>query len=299
MKTSLECIPCFYRQALDAAKMFHVSRLAQKRILDRVACAVPKFSLAATPPEIARTIYHIVSKETGRKDPYRLLKRRSTVQALKLYPKLNKYVSHSRDWLRAGIQVAGVGNLIDFGAQAAGYITQHVTNFMRGKITIDQPQSIAAADILNLRHKIAGAKNLLYLGDNAGETVFDRVFIEECKRRFPKLEIVYAVKAKPIINDALEKDAIEAGLHRSARIISTGCDTPGVITKYASAQFKKIFRTADLVIAKGQGNFESLGESRRPMYFIFLIKCLVVADQLNRKVGSVALVRSGEKIKKR
>jgi len=299
MKTSLECIPCFYRQALDAAKMFHVSRGAQKRILDRVACAMPKFSLTATPPEIARTIYHIVSKETGREDPYLRLRLRSTKQALKLYSKLNKYVSNSRDWLRAGIQVAGAGNVIDFGAKSAGYITNHVTNFMRGKITLNQPQSIAAADLLNLRKNIASAKNMLYLGDNAGETVFDRVLIEECKRRFPKLEIVYAVKAKPIINDALEKDAIEAGLDKSARIMSTGCDTPGVIIKYASAQFRKMFSAADLVIAKGQGNFESLGECRRPIYFIFLIKCSVVADQLNRKVGSVVLVRSGKKIKKR
>ena len=127
------------------------------------------------------------------------------------------------------------------------------------------------------------AKRILYIGDNAGEAVFDRVLIEELKNK----EIIFAVKAKPIINDVLFEDAVVCGIDKCALIISSGCDAPGTLLKFCSREFLKVYRDIDLVISKGQGNFEALAEEKRPIFFLFRAKCPVVAKHLGCKLGDI------------
>ena len=127
----------------------------------------------------------------------------------------------------------------------------------------------------------------MYIADNAGEIVFDRVLIEQFKNK----KSIFAVRSGPIINDALVEDAIACGIYKCARIISSGCDAPGTILRFCNKKFLKIYRDADLIISKGQGNFEALADEKRPIFFLFRAKCPVVAKHLNCKLGDVILTR--------
>jgi len=129
----------------------------------------------------------------------------------------------------------------------------------------------------------------LYLADNAGEVVFDRVLVEEIKKEYPDKIIHYVVKSKPIINDALIEDAKACGMDKAARVISNGTDAPGTIFTLCSKEFKRIYRGADMIISKGQGNFESLSGGKRPIFFLFMVKCPVVARETGCKMGDIIL----------
>lgn len=130
------------------------------------------------------------------------------------------------------------------------------------------------------------AKTVLYLADNAGEIVFDRVFIEEfCDNR----KVIFAVRDKPAINDALMEDAIFCGIDKVAQVVSSGIDAPGTILKYCLDEFLKIFRQADLIISKGQGNFESLSQEKKPIFFLFMVKCPVIAKEIGCKMEDMVL----------
>lgn len=134
------------------------------------------------------------------------------------------------------------------------------------------------------------AQNILYLADNAGEVLFDRVLIEEIKEINGDKDIIYAVKEKPIINDALAEDAHAAEIQKYAKIISSGVDTPGTVLSLCSSEFLKVYRRAEMIISKGQGNFEALSDSKRPIFFLFMAKCSVVAQDIKCKVGDIVLL---------
>ncbi len=291
MKTYIECIPCFFNQAISASKMLGVSSNVQKRILDRVAQKIPEISVTDPPPVVAKGIYRIISKETGVADPFKDIKKQSTRLALKLYPSFKKAVRNSRDPFAKALEVAGMGNVIDFGAKYTGHMDTQINQFMRGKMPRTFSKQIPRSVVSGLKRKILKSRNLLYLGDNAGETVFDRIFIEEIKKRAPGVKITYVVRDKAIINDALIEDAEAAGISAFARIVSTGNGYSGLVLKQTTDEFRKLFNKADLVISKGQGNFETLSGCRRQLYFLFLIKCSVVARHIKCKIGEVVLYK--------
>ena len=135
------------------------------------------------------------------------------------------------------------------------------------------------------------------MADNAGETVFDRILIEEIKKGDSNKEIIYAVKESPAINDALIEDAYYCGIDRIAKVISSGSDAPGTVLSLCSKKFLKLYRNADMIISKGQGNFEALSNAKRPIFFMFMAKCPVIAREVNCKIGDVILLY--HKVKKR
>jgi len=127
---------------------------------------------------------------------------------------------------------------------------------------------------------------VLYLADNAGEVVFDRILAEEIPGN---KEIIYAVRGKPIINDALIEDALACGIDKRARVVSSGVDAPGTILKYCSDDFLEIFEDAEFIISKGQGNYEALSDINKPIYFLFKVKCPVIARHVGVKLGDIVL----------
>jgi len=149
----------------------------------------------------------------------------------------------------------------------------------------------ASEDRLMTAVRLAIAGNL-YIADNAGETVFDRLLIEEIGQ-----PVVYAVREKPIINDATREDAVLSGLDKVSKVMSSGCDSPGNILKFCSAEFLRVYRSADLIISKGQGNYEALSDEKRPVFFLLKAKCPVVARDLGLEEGSIVLLKRGEKKK--
>ncbi|MFC1674954.1 DUF89 domain-containing protein [Candidatus Omnitrophota bacterium] len=296
MKTHLECISCFFKQALDSARIAKASDRQRKKIVDRLAKAVPKFSLDASPPEMGRVLYKIVKEVTGVKDPYREIKDKSNRLAVRLYPRLKKKVALSRDRLLRAVEFAIAGNIIDFGVKNTLNVNKELKRILAAE---DKAIKGAAFDYFDFKRALKKAKRILYLGDNAGEILFDRVLIEEIKRLYPKKRVIYAVKEKPIINDALLTDAYSCGIDKCAEIISTGLDSPGVVLKWCYKEFLKVYRNADMVVSKGQGNFESLSKERKPIFFLFMAKCPVVARNTGQSLGDIILLYNAKKGRKR
>jgi len=287
MKTYLDCIPCFFRQVLEGARIIQASSKQQKRIIDGFARKIPKISLEASPPEIAQLGYKLLRTVSSNGDPYKAVKQKSNRCALRLLGTLRNKVDRSKDRLLTALELAIAGNIIDFGVKNNLNVNAELK-----KILAEESKTIHKKFLfhyLEFRQALKGAKNILYLADNAGEVVFDRIFVEEIKKAYPDKDICYVVKSKPIINDALFEDAKVCGIDKVARIISNGTDAPGTILALCSKEFKQIYKSADMIISKGQGNFESLSQEKRPIFFLFMVKCPVVAEETGCKMGSIIL----------
>jgi len=288
VKTYLDCIPCFFRQALEGARIVQASPRQQKRIIDEFARKIPKISLKASPPEIARLGYALLKKISPRGDPYKEIKQKSNRIALRLLGKLRNKVNHSQDRLLTALELAIAGNIIDFGVKNNLNVKAELK-----KILAQEHKSIHKKSIFHyseFRRALKGARNILYLADNAGEVVFDRILVEEIKKECPDKNIYYAVKEKPIINDALFEDAKVCGIDKTVRVISNGTDAPGTLLSLCPKEFKQIYKRTDMIISKGQGNFESLSNEKRPIFFLFMVKCLVVAREIGCKMGNIILL---------
>jgi uncharacterized protein with ATP-grasp and redox domains len=276
MKTYLECIPCFMKQALSAAGEATDDQGKIKQVLDRVARLIPDIPLDNPPPETARLIYSAIREVTGVADPFRAYKDRSIKNAFSLYRKVKSAVESSDDPLRMALRMAIAGNVIDLGANPDFDLENELGNASDKDLREDQYESF--------RCMLEDARTVLYLGDNAGETVFDRILIEIMGK-----ETVYAVRDIPIINDATMEDARKSGIGEVARIVSSGCDAPGTILKRCSQEFLSLFASADLIVSKGQGNFESLSGEEAPIYFFLKVKCPVIARHLGIGIGDLVL----------
>jgi uncharacterized protein with ATP-grasp and redox domains len=276
METYLDCIPCFLKQALFAVRAATNDERKAKQVLDRVAQLIPHIPLDNPPPETARLVYFAVREITGVGDPFKNYKERSIEKALSLYEELKSMVDSSQLPLLTAIKIAIAGNVIDLGANPEFDLVEEMRNVFRDDLPGNHYDSF--------KHRLENARTILYLADNAGETVFDRVLIETMGR-----ETVYAVRDAPIINDATIEDAQKSGIGEVARIISSGCDAPGTILKRCSREFLNLFARADLVVSKGQGNFESLSAEDGPIIFLLKVKCPVIARHLGAEIGEMIL----------
>ena len=228
----------------------------------------------------------MVKKRLGDVDLYQKIKEESNRRALELYPRLKENVRNAQDRLLTAVEIAIAGNVIDYGAKNTLDIEQEIEKLFNEEFyhvgkTIFEYKEFAK--------DLHAAKRVLYLADNAGEVVFDRVLIEEF---FEKKTVIYAVRERPIINDATQKDAYDCGIDKIAKIMSSGVESPGTILKYCSKEFMDIFEDAEFIISKGQGNYEALSGVRRPIYFLFRAKCPVIARHAGVPVGDIVLHKS-------
>ena len=276
MKTYLDCFPCFMEQALRAGRIATNDEKKIKRLLDEVGRMLSSIPLGSTPPESGKVIYQKVSEITGISDPYKEIKGESTEKALTLYPSLKDEVKKGKDPLLTAIRIAIAGNVIDFGANSNFNIEQEIYEILR--------KDFAICDYEKFKAELNESNEILYIGDNAGECVFDRVLIEEMKK-----PVTYVVRDVPIINDATYEDAIQAGIDKVAAIISSGTDAPGTILGTCNAEFKIIYDNAKFIISKGQGNYEALSNERRPIFFLLKVKCHVIANDIGVDKGDIIL----------
>ena len=276
MKTYLDCYPCFLRQALEAARMAGAGERQQKAVLDRVLDVLGQIEPSSTPPEIGDQVHRIVRQEVSNSDPYRAAKEASTRQALALYPRLKSLLAEANNPLEVGVRLSIAGNIIDLAAFGEYDLWSTVERVLA--------QPFAINDGVALREALSGAGQVLYLADNAGETVFDRVLIEALD-----MPVIYAVKGGPILNDATRDDALAAGVDRVAEVTSTGSDAPGTILDRCSEEFRRLYDEAELIIAKGQANYETLSEESTKVFFLLQTKCPVIARDVGVPVGSIVL----------
>jgi len=280
MKTYLDCIPCFFRQGLEAARMATEDTAKQREVLDEIAKMIPQFPLSSTPPEMGRVIHRITRQFTNSSDPYKEVKDKYNRIALELYPKLKEKVKKAKDSLLMAIKVAIAGNIIDFGVNnriSSGFNIEEEL-----KDTLEQ--DFAILDYAEFKSALEDVDEILYLADNAGEVVFDRILIEELNKR-----VIYVVRDKPIINDATIEDALFCKMDEVARVISSGRDAPGTILRYCSKGFLEYYRRAKLIIGKGQGNYETLSEEKKAIFFLLKAKCPIIAEDLGCKTGDIIL----------
>jgi len=284
MKTYLDCIPCFFRQALAAVRMATDDEFIQRRVLNSVSIMIPDLALDVTPPEIAQQVYRIVYEITGNNDPYLEVKKCANTSAMTFYSRMKDIVDNSNETLETACRLAIAGNAIDLGAQAEVGSIHSIIEDSVGYL-LDQEQ------YRKFKESVGQSSLILYLADNAGEIVFDRILIEQLLQ-IKKSKIVFVVREKPIINDATLDDALQVGLDKVATIITNGSDAPATILSQCSSEMLSYYQTADLIISKGQGNYESLSGRSENIFFLFKVKCHVIARNSGFDVGSLVLARS-------
>jgi uncharacterized protein with ATP-grasp and redox domains len=230
----------------------------------------------STPPEIAYQIHRMVRSQTGAEDPYREAKQASTERALALYPELKEIVHQASDPLDAALRISIAGNIIDLGYSPSYDLRSTLDRVLAQPFALDRRET--------LRAMMSDARRILYLADNAGETVFDRVLIETLD-----VPVTYAVKGGPVLNDATRSDALAAGLDRAAEIVDTGSDAPGTILSQCSDGFRRRFAEAELIVAKGQANYETLSNRGPRVFFLLQVKCPVIGEDVGAPVGSIVV----------
>ncbi len=276
MRTYLDCIPCFVYQALRTGRLVGLSDEKIRALLTELGKKIEGISLDDPPPKTAVMVYDLIARYTGKMDPFKEVKHEATEKALALYPKLKKDILESKAPLGRAIRLATVGNVIDFGVSSSYDLEAEIQKMLG--------QSFGRWDEEIFTEAVTRADWILYLGDNAGETVFDRLLIETLAR-----PTTYVVREAPIINDATIEDAMAAGLEKVASIISSGCSAPGTVMDQCSPEFLDLFRKAPVIISKGQGNYETLSDADAPIFFLLKAKCDVVAGHLGVKMGDLVL----------
>lgn len=280
MQTYLDCYPCFMRQALQAARFTGIDEAGQKEVLQTVMQALQAMPEGASPPVMAQEVHRIVRQVSGQADPYRQAKIDSTENALAWYPILRERIDKADDPLDMAIRLSIAGNIIDLGVADTYDLEDSINRVLSQPLSIDHSPA--------LRRRLETASELLYLGDNSGESVFDRLLIETLD-----IPVTYVVKGSPAINDVTHQEAVEAGLDQVARLVDNGSDAPGTLLDQCSSEFRRRFQAAELIIAKGQGNFESLSHVDAPIFFLLQAKCNVIAGELG--VSEKSLVVKGNR----
>ncbi|MFN2298756.1 MAG: damage-control phosphatase ARMT1 family protein [Anaerolineales bacterium] len=281
MKTHLECIPCLVRQSLDAVRLITPEDAVQERILREVLQGMSAMDLNLPPPRLAQLIHRRLRETVGEADPYREAKARQNRTAERLLPRYRAEIAAADDPFGAAVRLAVAANLIDMGAKS-GWREADVPGELERAA-----RSELAGDLESLRHNAARAGRILYLADNAGEIFFDRLLMEQ----LPQGRVTAAVRGGPVINDATRADALAAGLDGLAEVIDNGSDAPGTLLADCRPEFRRRFAAADLILAKGQGNFESLAGESGNIFFLFRVKCPVTAVMVGRPVGTHVLAR--------
>jgi damage-control phosphatase, subfamily I len=279
----LDCLPCILRQALEAARLVSDDPVFQEQVMREVLHWSEEMDLNQPPPAMAQRIHRRLRAIMGIDDPYFSAKAHHNRIAVELLPELRAEIQSSASPLMTAARIAIAGNMIDLGVN--GNVTEtDVQQAVRQALTApfygDQelfPQSIA------------NTRSILYLADNAGEIAFERLLIEQISPQ----RVTLVVRGAPVINDATRVDAQAVGLDEMVEVIDNGSDAPGTILEDCSPEFRRRFAEVDLIIAKGQGNFESLSDQPGNLFYLFKVKCPLVANHIRQPVGTQVLLHSG------
>jgi uncharacterized protein with ATP-grasp and redox domains len=276
MKTHPECIPCFLKHTVEASRLATRDEALQEDVIRQVLALLSRVRFEESPPLVTARIHRIIRSITGESDPYNGFKKAFNQAALDLYPELKARVEASDRPLRTAVQLAIAGNAIDCilgGEFDSARIDESVENSLSSSLDSDL--------LSEFESRLGSAERILYIADNAGELVLDRLLLE----RIPSEKTTLVVRGSPILNDATMEDVALAEIPTEVRVIDTGSDVPGVVPGECSGSFREHFGRADIVIAKGQGNYETLSQSDGSIFFLFKVKCPVVARETGWDVG--------------
>jgi len=253
-----------------------------EQVLREVLRAASEMDMRSPPPLMGQRIHRLIRQLTGDSDPYRRHKERFNRLALQLYPELTDRVQQSPAPFETAVRLAIAGNIIDFGVNGRLTASQ-----LHDAIDHSLHAPLSSPAVAALREAAQQAEQIVYLADNAGEIVFDRLLIEQ----MPLEKITLVVRGMPVINDATLLDAQVTGITDLIEVVDNGSDAPGTVLETCSETFRRRFEDADMIIAKGQGNYETLSDVGRDIFFVLKAKCPVIATHLGCEVGSLIVRR--------
>jgi uncharacterized protein with ATP-grasp and redox domains len=279
-----KCFPCQLETALNALNKITKDENIKRGIMLKVLKIVLDHSYKYPPPKVFREIMRTIKNSTQNYDPYKEDKKIQNQNMLKLYATLKEKVQKTQEPILSSLLLSGAGNLID-AVIKKNKITKDLNRIFSKGFLIDESS--------DFKKELLKAKTLLLIADNSGEVVLDKILIETLKGHYSNLKIFLAVRGAPVLNDVTFDDLEGMGFEDICSVISTGDDTPGIILEFVSDEFKEIFEASDLIIAKGQGNFEtleSLGDPR--IFFLFWAKCEAVKNYLGLRENGPLFFRS-------
>ncbi len=286
MKIQPECFLCAMRQALSAARLASDDEEFYHECMVETARILASASRGQTPPEGGEIFYRMIRERSGNPDPFKEQKKRQNDVVVALLPWLRETVAAAEDPLLMAVRLAIAGNVVDPGAHESFDLEKSVMDAVAGEVGLEAYPALA--------ERLGDAKQVLVVADNCGEIVFDQVLIETMLETAAmegrELEVILAVRAGPIINDVTMAEALDLGLDRLCTVISSGSEMPGTVVERSTQEFQDFFRTADLVISKGQGNWETLEDRDRQIFFLFQAKCPVAATINSCPVGQPLLL---------
>jgi uncharacterized protein with ATP-grasp and redox domains len=286
MNIALDCIPCIINNYNSLIQTSNLSDEIKEKNLRQFLAFLAKTDYQQSPPVLGREIHRMIRQMLSNKDPYSEIKAKYNRMILNMYSKFENMIKKSDDPFITALKLAIAGNVIDFGCQ-------HQLDIM------DTVQKILNSEIKNnhltkLKTDLKNAEQVLYIGDNCGEIVFDKLFIQTINHP----NIYFGVRGGVVINDITKADAEMVGIGEYARIITTGDDSPGAVWETCSDEFKTIFKQSDVVIAKGQGNLEGLIDVKHNIYFLFVVKCNLIASRVRANIGEF-IIRNSSIIQKK
>ena len=274
MRLYFECIPCYVRQVIDSVKMVSDDDKLLECILRKALIAASEFNFDGVGLLTQARIQRSVKSLMPDSDPYFNIKKKFNSICLLLEKKLKKIIKESTDPFETSLRIALAGNIIDFGPRkdlSKSDILSSIEEAMN--------QHLDTSNISGLRLNIENSNKILYIGDNSGEIVFDKIFIEN----LPKEKITFVVRGGPALNDSTMEDAEMVGMTEMIKVITTGLDMPAAILPLCSEEFLKEYEESDLIIAKGQGNYEALSDEDKNIFFLLKVKCPVIVDSFGGK----------------
>ena len=286
LRTSLDCLPCLVRQALEAGRLASPDPAVGERLVRDTLARLAESDLRSSPPVLAQRMHRRLRELIGVDDVYRSAKERLNRVALGLREDLEAELAAAEDPFDLAVRLAIAGNVIDLG------VTPGVSESDVRRSVEQALREPVRGPLDELRRSVKGASRILYLADNAGELVFDRLLIEQLGPE----RVTLAVRGVPVLNDATLEDARTTGLTDIVEVIDNGSDAPGTVLDHCSPAFRRRFAEADLIIAKGQGNLETLVDESAPIFFLFKVKCPVVAGLVGLPEGAHVVLRSNEQL---
>ncbi len=280
MNIASACVECIINQAKRVGKTLSVDETTQKLLVDEALRQSKNFSFLQTPPEVAAPLYHEIAKILQTDDIYHEIKQKSTKKAYELLPTLEQKIQKSSNLFETALRVAVLGNVIDLASEVIFDIDEEIAKIFTTPFAIDNSK-----ELFLLLEK---AQEVVVLGDNVGEHLFDKLAIKTLQKLFPNITFYYFVRSRPIINDVTLKEALEVGLDKVCEVVDSGVDTPGFVYNKASQKAQELFNRCDVVLSKGMGNYECLTPSHKsPIAFLLKVKCQVVASSLDADVGDI------------
>jgi len=271
MKVSRECISCLARQAVEIAEEATSNVAMQEEIIKKSLKELGELDFNETAPEIAFRMHQHAKNITGNNDPYTRLKTQYNEIAKEIYDRINeeKWLENAEDPFDMACRLAIAGNIIDF---SVGLKLEH-SDILKS-VEDSVKHDIFGTGSTALKEAVKKSKKIMYIADNSGEIIFDKFLLQH----LPLHKVTYVVKGGPIVNDATMEDAISTGVVNLVKVIDNGHCAQGTLLKDCSSTFISEFNEADLIISKGQANFETLSDIKdKKIFYLLRAKCSSVA----------------------